>query len=110
LRLGRPVNTMQGHTKPPLSVVFGSGEQLFSGGMDGTVRAWDMRMGARSLFLCDPYAHEGEIVLKRKAPEDKPLTRGQEQKKKKRRLSPIDSGRWVGFWALTVASRMVQCG
>lgn len=81
LRLGRPVNTMQGHTKPPLSVVFGSGEQLFSGGMDGTVRAWDMRMGARSLFLCDPYAHEGEIVLKRKAPEDKPLTRGQEQKK-----------------------------
>ena len=26
---------------------------------DGTVRAWDMRMGARSLFLCDPYAHEG---------------------------------------------------
>eukprot|EP00913_Durusdinium_trenchii_P022159 g20820.t1 len=56
LRLGRPVNTMQGHTKPPLSV-------------DGTVRAWDIRMGARSLFLCDPYAHEGAWPLKRKMPE-----------------------------------------
>jgi len=30
--------------------------RLFSGGQDGTVRAWDVRMGARSLFLCDPYA------------------------------------------------------
>lgn len=67
LRSGSPVNTMQGHTKPPLSVVWGSDDQLFSGGMDGTVRAWDTRMGARSLFLCDPYAHEGEVVLKRKA-------------------------------------------
>lgn len=67
LRSGRPVNTMQGHTKPPLSVVWGSDDQLFSGGMDGTVRAWDTRMGARSLFLCDPYAHEGEVLLKRKA-------------------------------------------
>lgn len=30
---------------------------------DGTVRAWDIRMGARSLFLCDPYAHEGDPHL-----------------------------------------------
>ncbi|CAK9040382.1 unnamed protein product [Durusdinium trenchii] len=69
LRLGRPVNTMQGHTKPPLSVVWDHLEHLFSGGMDGTVRAWDIRMGARSLFLCDPYAHEGAWPLKRKMPE-----------------------------------------
>merc|ERR1711971_1062846 len=32
--------------------------RLFTGGLDGTVRAWDVRMGARSLFLCDPYALE----------------------------------------------------
>lgn len=30
---------------------------------DGTLRAWDIRMGARSLFLCDPYAHEGDRGL-----------------------------------------------
>ena len=41
-------------------------EHLYSAGMDGTVRAWDVRMGARSLFLCDPYGHEGrlEVVLR----------------------------------------------
>ncbi|CAJ1354350.1 unnamed protein product [Effrenium voratum] len=37
---------------------------------DGTLRAWDCRMGARSLFLCDPYAHEGERPLKRSAPKE----------------------------------------
>ena len=32
---------------------------LIVSSQDGTLRAWDIRMGARSLFLCDPYAHEG---------------------------------------------------
>eukprot|EP00435_Cladocopium_sp_Y103_P040010 s704_g10.t2 len=81
LRSGSPVNTMQGHTKPPLSVVWGSEDQLFSGGMDGTVRAWDTRMGARSLFLCDPYAHEGEVVLKRKAEEKTQVTEEQDTRR-----------------------------
>ncbi|CAJ1414025.1 unnamed protein product [Effrenium voratum] len=69
LRSGRAVNTLQGHTKPPLCAVWGE-KHLFSGGMDGTLRAWDCRMGARSLFLCDPYAHEGERPLKRSAPKE----------------------------------------
>lgn len=30
---------------------------------DATVRAWDVRMGARSLFLCDPYGHEGRLEV-----------------------------------------------
>lgn len=67
LRSGRAVNTLQGHTKPPLSVVWGdpSMGHLYSGGMDGTIRAWDPRMGARSLFLFDPYAHEDPLPLRR---------------------------------------------
>ena len=34
LRLGRPGNTLQGHTKPPLSVAWGD-EHLYSAGMAG---------------------------------------------------------------------------
>lgn len=58
LRIGRAVNTMQGHSAAVMCVSWGEkgSHQLFSGGHDGTVRAWDVRMGARSLFLCDPYA------------------------------------------------------
>eukprot|EP00931_Biecheleriopsis_adriatica_P031402 TRINITY_DN1841_c0_g1_i1.p1 TRINITY_DN1841_c0_g1~~TRINITY_DN1841_c0_g1_i1.p1 ORF type:complete len:548 (-),score=105.99 TRINITY_DN1841_c0_g1_i1:46-1689(-) len=67
LRSGRAVNTLQGHTRPPLCLTWGEpfASHLFSGGADGTIRAWDVRMGARSLFLFDPYAHEGERPLKR---------------------------------------------
>jgi WD40 repeat protein len=58
LRTGRAVTTMQGHTAAVMCVSWGAlgSNRLFSGGFDGTVRAWDVRMGARSLFLCDPYA------------------------------------------------------
>lgn len=59
LRLGRAMNTMQGHSASVMCVAWAScSNRLFSGGSDGTVRAWDVRMGARSLFLCDPYALE----------------------------------------------------
>mmetsp|Transcript_7452 Transcript_7452/g.16268 ORF Transcript_7452/g.16268 Transcript_7452/m.16268 type:complete len:498 (-) Transcript_7452:79-1572(-) len=60
LRLGRATTSLQGHSKSPTCLVWekpGS-SRLFSGGEDGTVRAWDVRMAARSLFLCDPYANE----------------------------------------------------
>lgn len=62
LRIGRAVSTMQGHTSPALCVAWGqSGTQrLFSGGGDGTLRAWDARMGARSLYMFDPFANEEE--------------------------------------------------
>jgi len=58
LRSGRAVNTLQGHSAGVMCLSWGEhgSQRLFSGGMDGTVRAWDVRMGARSLFLCDPYA------------------------------------------------------
>lgn len=58
LRLGRAVNTLQGHSASVNCLAWGpsGSSRLFSGGHDGTVRAWDVRMGARSLFLCDPYA------------------------------------------------------
>jgi len=57
---GRAVSTMQGHTQAPLCVAWGEAgtHRLFSGGMDGTLRAWDTRMGARSLFLFDPFAQD----------------------------------------------------
>lgn len=60
LRVGKAVGAMQGHTSPPLCVVWGSpgSGHLFSGGKDGTIRAWDFRMGARSLFLFDAYGNE----------------------------------------------------
>lgn len=60
LRLGRAMNTMQGHSASVMCVAWDTScsNRLFSGGSDGTVRAWDVRMGARSLFLCDPYALE----------------------------------------------------
>jgi len=60
LRMGRTTTSLQGHTASPVSLVWekpGSCK-LYSGGRDGTVRAWDVRMAARSLFLCDPYAFE----------------------------------------------------
>jgi len=60
LRLGRATTSLQGHTAIPTCLVWekpGS-SRLYSGGEDGTVRAWDTRMAARSLFLCDPYANE----------------------------------------------------
>merc|ERR1711998_264229 len=51
---------MQGHSAAAMCLSWGEKDshRLFSGGFDGTVRAWDVRMGARSLFLCDPYAKE----------------------------------------------------
>lgn len=60
LRTGLAVAAMQGHTSPPLCVVWGcpGSGHLFSGGKDGTVRAWDSRMGARSLFLFDAFGNE----------------------------------------------------
>eukprot|EP00930_Biecheleria_cincta_P047954 TRINITY_DN33354_c0_g1_i1.p1 TRINITY_DN33354_c0_g1~~TRINITY_DN33354_c0_g1_i1.p1 ORF type:complete len:562 (-),score=68.46 TRINITY_DN33354_c0_g1_i1:89-1774(-) len=59
LRSGRATNTLQGHTRPPLCIAWGepAEDRLYSAGMDGTIRAWDVRMGARSLFCFDPYAH-----------------------------------------------------
>jgi WD40 repeat protein len=67
LRHGRTVITLQGHTMPPLCVAWGApGDQrVFSGGADGTIRAWDTRMGARSLFLFDFYADKEGPALKR---------------------------------------------
>jgi len=67
LRTGGAVSTLQGHTRPPLTVAWGKpGEcRLFSGGMDGTLRAWDTRMGARSLYACDAYGDEEPRPLKR---------------------------------------------
>jgi len=66
LRLGRSVSTMQGHSAAALCVLWGAPGtgRLYSGGVDGTLRAWDSRMGARSLFLFDPYAHEQQKPLK----------------------------------------------
>lgn len=63
LRSGRATNTLQGHTRPPLCVTWGEAaeDRLYSAGMDGTIRAWDVRMGARSLFCFDPYAHNPAI-------------------------------------------------
>lgn len=60
LRTGKAVGAMQGHTSPPLCVLWGApgSSHLFSGGKDGTIRAWDARMGARSLFLFDVYGNE----------------------------------------------------
>lgn len=62
LRIGRAIGTMQGHTRPPMAVAWGDpgAHHLYSGGMDGTIRAWDARMGARSLFTFDPYAHDAD--------------------------------------------------
>lgn len=75
LRLGRSVNTLQGHTQPPLCVAWGAADshQLYSGGKDGTLRAWDRRIGARSLFLFDPYADDAN------APPLKKLERSDEE-------------------------------
>merc|ERR1712232_251144 len=67
LRRGRTVITLQGHTMPPLCVAWGAGcdQRLFSGGADGTIRAWDTRNGARSLFLFDYHADKAGPPLKR---------------------------------------------
>jgi len=76
LRLGRCVRTMQGHTQPPLCVAWGAPgtQRLYSAGLDGTVRAWDSRMGARSLFSFDPFAHEEtKPVLKKLLSEEETL-------------------------------------
>lgn len=72
LRLGRAVCSMQGHSAAALCVLWGPPGtfRLYSGGVDGTLRAWDSRMGARSLFLFDPYAHEPQKPLKTWSKED----------------------------------------
>eukprot|EP00928_Gymnodinium_smaydae_P022397 TRINITY_DN1882_c0_g1_i1.p1 TRINITY_DN1882_c0_g1~~TRINITY_DN1882_c0_g1_i1.p1 ORF type:complete len:511 (+),score=94.92 TRINITY_DN1882_c0_g1_i1:90-1622(+) len=78
LRKGRAVSTLQGHTKPPLCVAWGTPgtSRLYSGGMDGTLRAWDTRMGARSLFLFDAHGDSEQPPLKRLRSADERETAG----------------------------------
>eukprot|EP00929_Paragymnodinium_shiwhaense_P103043 TRINITY_DN66325_c0_g1_i2.p1 TRINITY_DN66325_c0_g1~~TRINITY_DN66325_c0_g1_i2.p1 ORF type:complete len:509 (-),score=93.04 TRINITY_DN66325_c0_g1_i2:113-1639(-) len=84
LRRGRAVSTLQGHTQPPLCTTFGKpgAFRLFSGGCDGTLRAWDTRMGAKSLFCFDAYGHEDPQPLKRlRSVEEEQAARAKLQRK-----------------------------
>nr|USW07845.1 DNA excision repair protein ERCC-8 [Crypthecodinium cohnii]USW07846.1 DNA excision repair protein ERCC-8 [Crypthecodinium cohnii] len=92
LRIGRAVNTMQGHTRTPLCVAWGGmlDKKLYSGGMDGTLRAWDPRMGARSLWCFDPYANEkGQAPLKTLDDESEPAERNHFGKRKREELEAL---------------------
>mmetsp|Transcript_94388 Transcript_94388/g.243761 ORF Transcript_94388/g.243761 Transcript_94388/m.243761 type:complete len:446 (+) Transcript_94388:44-1381(+) len=89
MRRAIAVNTLQGHTRPPLCVTWGKPgtHQLFSGGMDGTVRAWDARMGARSLFLCDPYALDEDRPALKKSLSAEEMKRADRERGAERTIS-----------------------
>ena len=77
LRQAVPVLSLTGHSRPPMCVTWGKPgtHRLVSGGLDGTVRAWDSRMGARSLFLFDPYALDVDASAPKKTPSAEEIRR-----------------------------------